>query len=63
MYLTGEGALLAVALTGLVLGLTCAWALLRVGVARPKAEPTRQAVSEPGGVRLVVVPRGAAPKV
>ena len=37
MYLTGEGALLAVALTALVCGIVGAWALLRGGCADPRA--------------------------
>jgi hypothetical protein len=58
MILTGEGALLAVALAALVGGLVGAWALLRVGVRRP-----RRGASKLGAVRRVIVPAGAAPKV
>jgi hypothetical protein len=58
MILTAEGALLAVALAALVGGLVGAWALLRLGVSRP-----RRARGKPGAVRRVIVPAGATPKV
>jgi hypothetical protein len=62
MFLTGEGALLAVALAALVCGLLGAWTLLRVGVRRPDDERASGQVGMAGSVRRVVVPAEAAPK-
>jgi hypothetical protein len=58
MILTGEGALLAVALAALVGGVVGAWALLLAGLRRP-----RRGRGKPRVVRRVIVPAGAAPKV
>jgi hypothetical protein len=62
MFLTGEGALLAVALAGLVVGLLGAWAVLRVAVKRPETKAPAKG-SKPGELRRVIVPEGTAPKV
>jgi hypothetical protein len=62
MFLTSEGALLAVALATLAGGLIAAWALLCLSVRRPDSAPRRK-VSKPGQARRVVVPAGTAPKV
>ena len=63
MILTGDGALLAVTLAALVGGLVGAWALLRVGVRRPRARTSQRDAAKAGTVRRVIVPRGTTPKV
>ena len=48
MFLTGEGAMLALALAALVCGMVGAWALLRVGVRRLGARPARATAARRG---------------
>jgi hypothetical protein len=61
MILTGDGALLAVALAALVGGLVAARALLRVR--RPGPSKARRDPARPGVVRRVIVPAGKTPSV
>jgi hypothetical protein len=63
MFLTGEGALLAVALAALVGGLLGAAALLRLALRRSDAGAAPRNVGRAGNVRRVTVPTGTAPKV
>ncbi|HKI35417.1 MAG TPA: hypothetical protein VKA46_26395 [Gemmataceae bacterium] len=63
MFLTGEGALLALALALLVCGLLGGWALLRLGVRKPGAGKAPRDTGKVGNVRRVVVPVGTTPKL
>jgi hypothetical protein len=63
MFLTGDGALLAVTLAALVGGLVGAWALLRVAARRPGTGAVRRDPTKAGTVRRVIVPTGSTPKV
>jgi hypothetical protein len=62
MFLTGEGALLAVTLAALVAGIVGAWALLCLGLRKP-GSAKRSDLGKPGAVRRVAVPKDKAPKV
>jgi hypothetical protein len=64
MFLTGEGALLAVALGSLVLGMVGTWALLRMALRKPRAGAApRSVVGKVGNVRRVTIPAEGASKV
>ncbi len=63
MFLTGEGALLAVALTALVCGTIGAWAVLRWGVRQRGVPPARREVRKAAAVRRAILPAEIAPKV
>jgi hypothetical protein len=63
MFLTGEGALLAVAGAALVCGLLAGWALLRVGVRKANAGAAPLHAGKVGSVRRAVIPTGTKPKV
>jgi len=61
MFLTSEGALLALALAGLVTGLLGAWMLLRPGARKPETPPRE--IARPGQVRRQVMPVERSPRV
>jgi hypothetical protein len=63
MFLTNEGALLALTLAALVCGLLGAWAVLQLALRKPSAEKTAGGADKVGAVRGVAVPAGTAPKV
>lgn len=63
MILTGDGALLAIALAALVGGLVFAWALWRVAVRRSRTSVPGRRHGKAGPVRRVIVPAGSTPRV
>jgi hypothetical protein len=63
MFLTGEGALLAVGLAALVCGLVGAWALLGLALRKPHNRAARRHVGEAAEVRRAMVPAETNPKV
>jgi hypothetical protein len=62
MFLTGEGALVAVALAVMVCGLIGAWSLLCLAARWLRGAVPRN-LGEPGQVRRVIVPAGTTPRV
>jgi hypothetical protein len=58
MFLTGEGALLALALAAVVSGLVGVWALLCLGGRRSRTKSPR-----PGQIRRIIVPPKATRRV
>jgi len=64
MFLTGEGALLAVSLAAVVCAVLSAWVLLRAAAPKPqKPKPAGSRAGNAGNVRRVIVPAGTAPKM